>query len=259
MTFDHPLARHTPDSAVTRSLLAAAMENQGAPNFGGMSGSERDKWLRRYLVQRCYPVVVDAAHIWDRWTNIVYPRVQQQKAGNDGSDPEEVLRRAAEIYYSENRFVVRHDLLPHFLDGAWSNITVAMLVRNITVTIDVELCNIRKEGRAIAGQLERLSHLGVDKTIAIELLGSGPLNGSDWATQEAIRWLSPIVRSLMERAFSDFRILKVTPNGKRKELGPYWHKLGDLARDRTWDGDECFDVTMRKQIQSWAIQDSTSM
>lgn len=194
-----------------------------------------------------------------RWTNIVYPRVQQQKTANDESDPEEMLRRAAEIYFSENRFVVRHDLLSHFLDGAWSNITVAMLVRNITVTIDVELCSIRKEGRAIAGQIERLAHLGLDKTVAIELLGSGPLNGSDWATQEALRWLSPIVGRLMGLAFLGFKILKVTPKGQRRELGPYWHELSGLARDKARDGDESFDVTIRKQIQSWAVQDSTSM
>ncbi|KAM4067496.1 hypothetical protein HRG_001413 [Hirsutella rhossiliensis] len=166
---------------------------------------------------------------------------------------------AKEIYYGENEFLVWWDGLHAFMHPPGSGVNnsseIGRMVRKIVVRYDMR--DMDDKGSHLATELKRMFELTRAEHVAIELLGSGTVEGSDFATQAVIQGIAAIVGALI-RYFGDaFTIRKAL--GGWVLLGTesfscfrsYWDSPSESARERASRSEASFEELMQIQVNRW--------
>lgn len=96
----------------------------------------------------------------------------------------QLLKMAYNIYYSENLFVIRINLLEGFLrDNPIADSEAASAintsVRDIAITIRIYRSELNK-GYTIVKQLQVLREFAIIERVLVELTGGGASDGSGW-------------------------------------------------------------------------------
>jgi hypothetical protein len=174
--------------------------------LANLEGEECIAALRQWLVQPTHPIIHDAAVCWTYLQTAIVPESLGQDIGGlfslDEQAARQQLKEAANIYYSNNRFIVRLELLDNFLYDT----NKAMDIRKLAVVLIKDLIVFiraggfdkkpEKECQEMVRQLRYLSGCTEIRRLAIEIHGGGDLAGTDWPTQEIIRIIAPVVEEL---------------------------------------------------------------
>lgn len=166
-------------------MLSYALGNyETRIDLDNFPSNKRDDLLNRYLVQQGRPIVYRAADMWKQFVaGKTTPQValrQPHRTYEKSITPVCVMREAADLYYSKNQFSIRLDLLREFLrdfiTGSGARINIAPLVRDISVTIDMQYYNFENDAKLMASELYCLALLENAKSVCIELVADGLLD-----------------------------------------------------------------------------------
>lgn len=137
----------------------------------------------------------------------------------------QLVKEARQIYYRENTFSVRSHWLCEFICDTLADgkpIAIESLVQRIIVRVDVEdiydmdddMVDFMPEGEKekswVVRDLRQLLEFTNAEFIRIEVFGRGALDGSDPQTQEKIKEMSGIVKTLIEQFGEKLTIRKLT-------------------------------------------------
>ncbi|PNP37735.1 hypothetical protein TGAMA5MH_10354 [Trichoderma gamsii] len=248
--------------ATGSSLKDATFGNYTKTVLANPDGVERGTALRQWLVQPTRPIIHDAAVYWTYIQTAIAPSPFAQDPGDSPSADDETsnqqLKEAADIYYSNNQFIVRLELLDNFLydtNGAMRIPgLVVSLIRDLTVVITTGgLDKIsEKEGEEMVKQLQYLFGCKNLEKLAIEICGGGDMAGTDWSTQEIIRIIAPVVKGLKSQFNTRLSISKVSPDGASRNITQYWSLSDGTAKSSFDSCTATSDQIMRVQTYRWA-------
>ena len=201
-------------------------------------------------------------------------RLRQEYFMGDDDVGKQLVKEATETYYGENSFVVRCHWLGEFMTDTLADsvtpIRIAPLVRGtITVHADVKShvvsSNIDQNMLGLCvwkrGRLEALSQFVNASYVTLVLLGEGPWNGSDPATQQVLQDIAPVVKRLLRTFGHRFGIIKksLTQPDRFESFSSYWQAPTETARQSVRDGAATFEQTMQVRMEEWARDTSNEM
>ncbi|KFY26211.1 hypothetical protein V491_01399 [Pseudogymnoascus sp. VKM F-3775] len=151
--------------------------------------------------------------------------LQQEYFMGEDEAGKQLVKEARQIYYRENTFSVRSHWLCEFICDTLADgkpIPIESLVQRIIVRVDVEdiydmdddMVDFMPEGEKekswVVRDLRQLLEFTNAEFIRIEVSGRGALDGSDPQTQEKIKEISGIVKTLIEQFGEKLTIRKLT-------------------------------------------------
>ncbi|PON20202.1 hypothetical protein TGAM01_v210923 [Trichoderma gamsii] len=164
-----------PDNATFSDHTKMVLEN--------LDGEKRITALRQWLVQPTNPIVHDAAVCWEYIKTAIAPKSVAQDRGDSPSADDEAakqqLKEAADIYYSNNQFIVRLELLDNFLHDTNEAVGIpglaVGLIRDLTVVIITGGLEKKpeKECQEMVKQLRFLSEYTNLEKLAVEIMEEG--------------------------------------------------------------------------------------
>ncbi|UKZ72426.1 hypothetical protein TrVFT333_000055 [Trichoderma virens FT-333] len=173
----------------------------------------------------------------------------------------DLMRRAREMFYSRNEFLLWWHGLGDFLScvptGTIEGCTVDLTVRNVTVRYDMSEDQKEWRGKDLVTELEKLFCLTNANSLRIEIIGGGTPNGSDIRTQLLLKDICSIVKRLIAHFGTRFEIQKgsgelaLLPSLDVYPLTPYWKKPESPAREKWHKGVAEFTENMQVQVESW--------
>lgn len=238
--------------------------------LANLDGEKRITALRQWLVQPTNPIIHDAAVCWACIKTAIAPKSVAQDRGDDSPSAnneaaKQQLKEAADIYYSNNQFIVRLELLDNFLHDTNEAVGIpglaVGLIRDLTVVIITGGLEKKpeKECQEMVKQLRFLSECTNLEKLAVEIHGGGDMAGTDWPTQEIIRIIAPVVKDLKSQFNARLSISKVSPNGASRNITSYWSLLDKPARSNFNICTATSDQIMKVQTRHWANPEGRSL